>query len=163
MNVSDAVDTNITISFSWIYNNQSVINTPNSDYTVTSTELDQFQTATSVLHIRHLSVDRDNGVYYVCHFNITPTESSKFVLPNTYQTGIEVTVEGNCRRIYYIHLPQYCYSILHYPMLSTCFCLDWSLYIHYWHQYCWEKLLPHLLCHYSGETCSTSQHTVAQA
>ena len=69
VNISDAVNTGVSIDVEWSHNGGSPL-TNNSDYTISSLTMLTSHMYTSTLRIESLSNTRDNGTIYSCTMSV---------------------------------------------------------------------------------------------
>ena len=98
VNISDAVNTGISVDVEWSHNGGSPL-TNNSDYTISSLTMLGSHMYTSTLRIESLSITRDNGAMYYCTVSVLPSPISSFITGNENNYNITLNVAGiilNC-------------------------------------------------------------------
>ena len=98
VNISDAVNTAISIHIKWSRNSGSSL-ANNSDYTISSLTMLGSHMYTSTLRIESLSNTRDNGAMYSCTVNVLPSPVSSFITGNENNNNLTLNVAGitlNC-------------------------------------------------------------------
>ena len=97
-NISDAVNTDVSIDVEWSHNGGSSL-TNNSDYTISSLTMLGSHMYTSTLRIESLSITRDNGTMYSCTVRVLPSFLSSFITGNENNNSLMLNVTGiihNC-------------------------------------------------------------------
>ena len=98
VNISDAVNTGVSIDIKWSHNGGSPL-TNNSDYTISSLTMLGSHMYTSTLRIESLSNTRDNGAMYSCTVSILPSLASSYITGNDNNNNVTLNVAGiilNC-------------------------------------------------------------------
>ena len=98
VNISDAVNTGISVDVEWSHNGGSPL-TNNSDYTISSLTMLGSHMYTSTLRIESLSITRDNSAMYYCTVSVLPSPISSFITGNENNYNITLNVAGiilNC-------------------------------------------------------------------
>ena len=98
VNISDAVNTGVSVDIKWSHNGGSPL-TNNSDYTISSLTMLGSHMYTSTLRIVSLSNTRDNGVMYSYIVSVLPSPVSSYITGNENNNNITLNVAGiiiNC-------------------------------------------------------------------
>ena len=98
VNISDAVNTGVSVDVEWSRNGGSPLTT-NSDYTISSLTMLGSHMYTSTLRIESLSLTRDNGAMYSCTVSILPSPVSSYITGNENSNSLTLNVAGiilNC-------------------------------------------------------------------
>ena len=93
VNISDAVNTEVSIDVEWSRNGGSPL-TNNSDYTISSLTMLRSHMYTSTLHIESLSNTRDNGAMYSCTVSVLPSPVSSYITGDENNTNVTLNVAG---------------------------------------------------------------------
>ena len=105
INISNAVNTDVSIDVEWSRNGGSPL-TNNSDYTISSLTTLGSHMYTSTLRIESLSITRDNGAMYSCTVSVLPSPVSSYITGNKNNNNITLNVAGiivNCTYIIVIN------------------------------------------------------------
>ena len=98
VNISDAVNTDVSIDVEWSHNGGSPL-TNNNDYTISSLTMLESHMYTSILRIESLSNTRDNGAMYSCTMSVLSSPVSSYITGNKNNNNITLNVAGiifNC-------------------------------------------------------------------
>ena len=98
VNISDAVNTGVSVNVEWSDNGGSPL-TNNSDYSISSLTMLGSHMYTSSLHIKSLSLTRDNGAMYSCTVSVLPSPVSSYITGNENNNSFILNVAGiilNC-------------------------------------------------------------------
>ena len=93
VNVSDAVNTGVSVDVEWSHNGGSPL-TNNSDYTISSLTMLGSHMYTSTLRIEYLSNTRDNGAMYSCTVSVLPSPVSSYITGNENNKSLILNVAG---------------------------------------------------------------------
>ena len=93
VNISDAVNTAISIHIKWSRNSGSSL-ANNSDYTISSLTMLGSHMYTSTLRIESLSNTRDNGTIYTCTVSVQSSLASSYITSNENNNSLKLTVTG---------------------------------------------------------------------
>ena len=93
VNISDAVNTGVSVDVEWSYNGGSPL-TNNSDYTISSLIMLGSHMYTSTLHIESLNNTRDNGTVYSCTVSVLPSPVSSYITGNENNNSLTLNVAG---------------------------------------------------------------------
>ena len=98
VNISDAVNTGISVDVEWSRNGGSSL-TNSTDYTISSLTMLGSHMYTSTLRIESLSLTRDNGAMYSCTVSVLPSPVSSYITGNENNKSLILNVAGiilNC-------------------------------------------------------------------
>ena len=98
VNISDAVNTGVSVNVEWSHNDGSPL-TNNSDYTISSLTMLGPHMYTSTLRIESLSNTRDNSAIYSCTVSVLPSPVSSYITGNENNNNVTLNVAGiifNC-------------------------------------------------------------------
>ena len=101
VNISDAVNTGVSVDVEWSHNGGSSL-TNSNDYTINSLTMLGSHMYTSTLHIESLSSTRDNGAMYYCTVSVLPSPVSSYITGNENNNSLTLNVAGiilNCTYI----------------------------------------------------------------
>ena len=99
VNISDAVNTGVSIDIVWSRNGGSSL-TNNSDYTISPLVMIGSHMYISTLRIESLSLTRDNGAMYSCTVSVLSSPVSSYITGNKNNNNITLNVAGillNCK------------------------------------------------------------------
>ena len=93
VNISDAVNTDVSINVEWSHNGGSPL-TNNSDYTINSLTMIGSHMYINTLRIESLSKTRDNSAIYSCTVSVLPSPVSSYITGNENNNNITLNVAG---------------------------------------------------------------------
>ena len=93
VNISDAVNTGVSVDVEWSHNGGSPL-TNNSDYTISSLTMLGSHMYTSTLRIESLNNTRDNGAMYSCTVSVLPSPVSSYITGNENSNSLTLNVTG---------------------------------------------------------------------
>ena len=95
VNISEAINTGINVSIIWQKNGGSPL-TNNTDYTISPlTSVSNMYTSTlRIESLNHDGSDPDNGAVYSCSVTVQPSPVSPFIIGNSNNDSITLTVAG---------------------------------------------------------------------
>ena len=93
VNISDAVNTAISIHIKWSHNSSSPL-ANNSDYTISSLTMLGSHMYTSTLRIESLSNTRDNDTIYTCTVSVRSSPAFSYITSNENNNSLKLIVTG---------------------------------------------------------------------
>ena len=93
VNISDAVNTGVSVNVEWSHNGVSPL-TNNNDYTISSLTMLGSHMYTNTLCIESLSNTRDNGAMYSCIVSVLPSPVSSYITGNENNNNLTLNVAG---------------------------------------------------------------------
>ena len=93
VNISDAVNTNVSIDVKWSHNGGSPL-TNDNDYTISSLTMLGSHMYISTLRIESLSLTRDNGAISSCIVSVLPSPVSSYITGNENNNSLTLNVAG---------------------------------------------------------------------
>ena len=93
INISDAVNTGVSVNVEWSRNGGSPL-TNNNDYTISSLTMLGSHMYTTRLSIESLSLTRDNGAMYTCIVSVLPSPVSTYITGNENNNSLTLNVAG---------------------------------------------------------------------
>ena len=93
VNISDAVNTGVSVDVEWSHNGSSPL-TNSSDYTINSLTMLGSHMYASTLRIESLNNTRDNGAMYSCTVSVLPSPVSSYITGNENSNSLTLNVAG---------------------------------------------------------------------